>query len=173
MMNEARQFSREFERIVQEVLYLLQHVPATLLDHPFPTSESYSLFVLATYLVEVGEFWIVGQVGRKLLPYRSLAEFCATGTLPALVARYQRWLREVHEILDELPDGDLDQMATFSFALAAPAARAPLTIRSCLQQAVHHTSLILEHMKILYRSLLTSGDAQLEEGAISSEEPDN
>jgi hypothetical protein len=156
MTNQARQFASEFDRIAQDVLDLLWKVPLSLLDHPFPTAEGYSLFVLATYLVEVGEFWIVGQIGRKMLPYRSLAEFCATGTLPALIARYQRWLKDVHEILDNLPDEALDQPLAFGFALAAPAASAPVTVRACLEQALRHISLIREHMRLLFRGLLNA-----------------
>ncbi|WP_376794271.1 DinB family protein [Thermogemmatispora sp.] len=161
MTNEARQFSSEFDRIAQEVLQLLQQVPAALLDHPFPTPESYSLFMLATYLVEVGEFWIVGQVGKKPHPSPSLAEFCATGTLPALVARYQRWLKEVHSILDRLPDEALGEPLAFALAPGGLAQIASMSVRACLQQAVHHCELILGHMRTLARSLLSSAEGEL------------
>ncbi|GER85797.1 MAG: DinB family protein [Thermogemmatispora sp.] len=156
MTNEARQFSSEFDHIAHEALQLLQQVPAALLDHPFPTPESYSIFMLATYLVEVGEFWIVGQIGKKPQPSPSLAEFCAAGTLPALIARYQRWLKEVHDILDRLPDEALDEPLAFALAPGGLAQVASMTARACLQQAIRHCGLILEHMRTLSRSLLSS-----------------
>ncbi|MBX5451995.1 DinB family protein [Thermogemmatispora sp.] len=161
MTNKARQFSSEFDRIAQEVLQLLQQVPAALLDHPFPTPESYSLFMLATYFVEVGEFWIVGQIGKRPYPSPSLAEFCAAGTLPALIARYQRWLKEVHDILDRLPDEALDEPLPFALAPGGLAQVASMTTQTCLQQALHHCELILEHMRSLARSLLSSAEGQL------------
>ncbi|WP_052888862.1 DinB family protein [Thermogemmatispora carboxidivorans] len=158
MTNEARQFSSEFDRIAHEVLQLLQQVPAALLDHPFPTPESYSIFMLATYLVEVGEFWIVGQIGKKPYSSTSLAEFCAAGTLPALVSRYQRWLKEVHDILDSLSDEALDEPLAFALAPGGLAHMASMTARACLQQAIRHCGLILEHMRTLSRSLLSSAE---------------
>lgn len=155
MINDPGRYALEFERIGREALDLLHRVPESALHRPFPTTASYSLFVLATYLVEVGEFWVLGQVGRRFVSSRSLAEFCATGTLAELEARYERWLQAVHEVLDDLPDNALEQFTAYPLVAGNIPLGGPVTVRDCLLQAITHISLLLEHLQRLYASLIS------------------
>src|SRR5690349_14560858 len=111
MPTAGAQFAEILERIARDTLRALEDIPDEVLNQPLPLPETNSLFALATHLVGAGEFWTLVLVGGREIPRDRPAEFHATGTGAALVARYERWIADLHALLDTLPEEELDRLA--------------------------------------------------------------
>lgn len=148
MANEASHFASVLEYIGGDVLQQLRAVPEALLNQPLTLPETNTLFALATHLVGAGEFWVLVQVGGRTIARDRAAEFHATGTLPELIARYERWIADVHEVLDSLPDEAMERVVQSAFtAWFKHLANLP-TVRDCLLHAVEHSALHQGHIQL-------------------------
>src|SRR5579871_5412334 len=104
MPTAGAQFAEILERIARDTLAALDGLPDEVLNRPLPLPETNSLFALATHLAGAGEFWTLVLAGGREIPRDRAAEFHATGTGAALVARYERWIAELHAALDTFPE---------------------------------------------------------------------
>ncbi|HEV7129152.1 MAG TPA: DinB family protein [Ktedonobacterales bacterium] len=155
MSTTACAFAVVLERIGRQTLAELEGMPEALLNQPLDLPETNTLYALATHLVGAGEYWALVLVGKRDIARDRPAEFRASGTLSDLVARYERWIAELHPALDPVPDVALDEIA------AVPAAYqwqgdVALTLRDCLLHAVEHSALHLGHIQ-LTAQLLRNG----------------
>jgi|SRR5579859_2428781 len=157
MVNEAPHFASVLEHIGQDVLAQLRAVPEDLLNQPLALPETNTLFALATHLVGAGEFWTLVMAGERTIPRDRPAEFHATGTSAELVTRYERWIADVHAVLDSLPDAEMERIASPPASFQPRNPHQPMTVRDCLLHAVEHSALHQGHIQLTCQMLTQGG----------------
>ncbi len=162
MANEASHFAIVLDSIGRDVLQQLHSVPESLLNQPLALPETNTLFALATHLVGAGEKWVLVEVGSRTIPRDREAEFRATGTLQELVARYERWIAGVHEVLESLPDEEMERVAESAFTSWFRGLPNPPTIRDCLLHAVEHSALHQGHIQLTCQLLRHQAESPAE-----------
>ncbi|MBV9230530.1 MAG: DinB family protein [Chloroflexi bacterium] len=160
MATQARQFAIVLERIGHGVLAQLQSLPDTRLNQQLSLPETNSLFALATHLVGMSEFWVLALVGRQQLHRDRSAEFQATGTAGELIQRYTQWLKDMHEVLDALPDPMMEQLVDppLEYRDTGGLADGPVTVQDCLLHTVEHSALHLGHIQLTRQLLLSESE---------------
>ncbi len=149
MTNEASHYASMLDYIGHDVLAQLRTVPEQLLNQPLTLPETNTLFALATHLVGAGEDWVLSKVGGRTIVRDRPAEFHAIGTLAELEIRYERWIADVHEVLDSLPNQEMDRVvqAHPSF-LVRTSSNLPATVRDCLLHVAAHSALHQGHIQL-------------------------
>src|SRR5215469_7814441 len=109
MLDETTQIARVLDQMAHEVLTQLQDLSDEELNRPLTLPETNTLFALATHLVGAGEFWVLAVAGGRTIPRDRSAEFRANGSLAELTARYERWIADVHEVLNALVADQMEQ----------------------------------------------------------------
>jgi uncharacterized damage-inducible protein DinB len=151
--NEASHFAAVLERIATHTLTQFRDISDADLNSPLSLPESNSAFVLATHLIGSAEYWVLEMAGGRDVQRDRLSEFRATGTGAELEARYERWIAAMQELMQTLPDEQLDQIANVSAQYHPPSEDRPMTVRDCLLHAVEHCALHQGHLE-LTRQLL-------------------
>lgn len=130
MPTEPQYFARVIERIARDAIAQLDGISDELLNRPAPIPETNTLFALGTHTVGMGELWVLALAGQRRVARDRSAEFHATGRGPELIARFERWIVAVHEVLDDLPAAALDLPAQppAEFRTTGNLGEAPLTI---------------------------------------------
>lgn len=157
MTPEAASIAALLERLGHDMLAQLDGIPEPDLNRTLPLPETNSLYALATHMLGAGEYWTLAMAGGRDILRDRPAEFRAAGAYPDLVARCERWLADLRDVLGHLPATELDRVAD----IAAEARRPwmgddPFTVRGCLLHAVEHTALHLGHIQ-LTAQLLRAG----------------
>lgn len=106
------------------------------------------LFALATHLVGSAEFWVLVVAGGRSIPRDRPAEFRASGSLSDLTTRYERWIADVHEVLDALAPDQMEQRLDLSRYRSSPSASEEVSVREALLHAVEHSALHLGQTQI-------------------------
>jgi uncharacterized damage-inducible protein DinB len=164
MTPEAASIAAMLERLSRDMLAQLDGIPEPELNRALPLPETNSLYALATHTLGAGEYWALVMAGGRDIPRDRPAEFRATGTYADLVARRERWLADLRDVLDQLPATELDRVADVAEAQRRPwMGDDPFTVRDCLLHAVEHTALHLGHIQ-LTAQLLRAGQAGASEG---------
>jgi uncharacterized damage-inducible protein DinB len=153
MTGEARQFEAVLQRIVQTALEQFQDLPDTDLNRQLELPESNTAFALATHLIGSAEYWVLEVAGGYNVQRDRLAEFHATGSGTDLVERYHRWLTAMHEVLNVLPNEQLEQPARINPRFHPSLEDKPMTVREALLHAVEHCAIHQGHLE-LTRQLL-------------------
>jgi uncharacterized damage-inducible protein DinB len=159
MANEASHFASLLEYIGRDVLQQLCAVPESLLNQPLALPETNTLFALATHLAGAGEFWVLALAGGRTVARDRSAEFHAAGTLAELVARYERWIADVHAVLDTLPDAEMERVTQPPATYQPRNPLQPMTVRDCLLHAVEHSALHQGHIQLTCQLLNHRGPA--------------
>lgn len=155
MSGEALQFAGVLERIIRHALTQFSDISDEDLNRPLALPESNSAFVLATHLIGSAEYWVLELAGRRDVQRDRPAEFRATGSRASLVARYQRWMVAMREVLQEVSDEQMEQLVNVVSAYhpTFEASEDPLTLREALLHAIEHCALHQGHLE-LTRQLL-------------------
>ncbi|HZR44646.1 MAG TPA: hypothetical protein VFB12_31330 [Ktedonobacteraceae bacterium] len=136
MGNETASYAVVLERIGKKVLQALQDLPERALDWVPPLPVCHSLLDCATELITAGEFWIntviAGQNTQSIERDELLVVLYTYGEHSYLIARYERWLHTLHEILDELSDTCMDMVIILPPYHRAFVNKGPATVRDCL-----------------------------------------
>jgi hypothetical protein len=148
MASEAWHFAGVLENIGRDVLEDLRSVAEPLLNQPLPLPETNTLYALATHLVGSGEFWVLALAGDRTIVRDRNAEFQARGTMAELVARYERWIVDIHEVLDDLPDEVMERLATPPPTYQPRTPDKLMLVRDCLLHAVEHAALHQGHIQL-------------------------
>ncbi len=154
MSHTAGRVAKAIELLARDVLTELKDVPEAILNRPVQMPEANSLFAIATHLVGAGEAWTLGFVGGRTIQRDRAAEFHATGKYADIDQRYERWIADLHDTLDTLPDSELGRPTT------APVYREGLDaevmlVGDVLVHALEHTALHLGHVQITKQVLMT------------------
>ena len=153
MPGEAGHFAVVLERIARNALAQFRDITDVDLNSPLELPESNTAFVLATHLIGSAEYWVLELAGERDVQRDRSSEFRATGTGAELVARYERWLAAMKELLHALPDERLDQTVSLSAGYHPTLDEEPMTVRDALLHAVEHCALHQGHLE-LTRQLL-------------------
>jgi uncharacterized damage-inducible protein DinB len=153
MSGEASHYAVVFERIARRALDQFKDISDRDLNRPLVLPESNSAFVLATHLIGSAEYWVLELAGGRDVQRDRLAEFRATGTGEALAARYERWLAAMQDLLQTLPDEQLDQLVPVQPGYHPSLDETPMTLRDALLHAIEHCALHQGHLE-LTRQLL-------------------
>ncbi len=154
MAGAAAQFAMVFERIGQDALTALKDIPGETLNRKLDLPETNSLFALATHLYGAAEFWTLALGAGRTVSRDRAAEFSASGTFDDLAARCRRWIADVHDAFDTLPDAALDKVVDGPpNAYRGTLPPGQMTARECLLHGVEHAALHLGHIQ-LTRQLL-------------------
>jgi uncharacterized damage-inducible protein DinB len=146
--DEAAQIASVLDKIGHGVLVQLQDLSDEDLNRPVTLPEANTLFALATHLVGAGEFWVLVLAGGRSIPRDRPAEFRASGSLSDLTGRYQRWIADVHEVLDALPPDQMERHIDPSRIRSSPLASEEVSVREALLHAVEHSALHLGQIQI-------------------------
>ena len=153
MPGEASHFAVVLERITRHALNQFKDISDPDLNRPLVLPESNSAFVLATHLIGSAEYWVLELTGGRDVQRDRLAEFRATGTGAALAARYEWWLAAMQDLLQTLPDEQLDQLVAVQPGYHPSLDETPMTLRDALLHAIEHCALHQGHLE-LTRQLL-------------------
>jgi Protein of unknown function (DUF664) len=108
---------------------------------PIATSIGPLSFRRATHLIGTAEYWVLELAGERDVQRDRLAEFRATGTGAALAARYERWLAAMQDLLQTLPDEQLDQLVPVEPGYHPSLDETLMTLREALLHAIEHCAL--------------------------------
>jgi Protein of unknown function (DUF664) len=166
MTPEAASIATLLERLSHDMLAQLDGILERDLNRTLALPETNSLYALATHTLGAGEYWTLVMAGGRDIPRDRPAEFRATGAYADLVARCERWLADLRDVLDQLPAAELDRVVDIAEVHRRPWMGDPFTVRDCLLHALEHTALHLGHIQ-LTAQLLRAGQA----GASTGEHP--
>jgi uncharacterized damage-inducible protein DinB len=153
MPGEATHFALVLERIARRALAQFKDISNADLNRPLELPESNTAFALATHLIGSAEYWVLQLAGGQDMHRDRLSEFHATGTGADLVARYERWLVAMQELLSTLPDERLDRPIHVPSRNHPSLRENTTTLRDALLHAVEHCALHQGHLE-LTRQLL-------------------
>ncbi len=147
MPNTASQIADLLERIARDTMAQFEGITPDDLNRALTLPESNTLFALATHLVSSGEYWTLVRVGKREIARDRSAEFHATGRIEDLLARYERWIQDMHEVLDTFPDERLNEPIE---PMVSHSAIKSSTYNICeaLLHAVEHSALHLGHIQL-------------------------
>jgi uncharacterized damage-inducible protein DinB len=148
MATQASHIAIMLEYIGRDVLLQLHAVPEKQLNQPLDLEDANTLFALATHLVGAGEDWVLHYAGGRTISRDRPAEFRAAGTLADLQTRYDRWIADVHEVLDHLPDADMERVVEAHPTFLTWTSNVPTTVRDSLLHAVAHSALHQGHIQL-------------------------
>jgi uncharacterized damage-inducible protein DinB len=148
MATQASHIAIMLEYIGRDVLLQLHAVPEAQLNQPVDLEAANTLFALATHLVGAGEDWVLHYAGGRTINRDRAAEFTAAGTLADLQSRYDRWIAAVHEVLDNMPDAEMDRVVEAHPTFLVWTSNAATTVRDCLLHAVAHSALHQGHIQL-------------------------
>jgi uncharacterized damage-inducible protein DinB len=160
MPGEASHFAVVLERIARRALDQFRDISDRDLNRPLVLPESNSAFVLATHLIGSAEYWVLELAGGRDVQRDRRSEFRASGTGAALEVRYERWLAAMQELLQTLPDEQLDQLVHVQPGYHPSLDETPMTLRDALLHAIEHCALHQGHLE-LTRQLLGYAPADL------------
>lgn len=152
------------EGIARSALAQFQDLTSEDFNRRLTLPESNTLYALATHLVASGEFWVLVLVGGREIARDRPGEFTASGQAEDLLPRYERWIQGLHEVLDSLPDAQLDAAVTLpaGYELATTSRLQRADVRYALLHALEHSALHLGHLQ-LTRQLLGSAPVERDE----------
>lgn len=136
------------ECIARDAMEQFQDISPEDFNRQLTLPESNSLFVLATHLVGSGEFWVLVMVGQRDIPRNRSSEFVATGSAEDLLPRYEKWIWDIHEVLDTLPDERLHERAEPPVGHTLSSTRTEWSVLDVLLHAVEHSALHLGHLQL-------------------------
>lgn len=153
MPGETSHFAVVLERIARRALDQFRDISDVDLNCPLELPESNTAYALATHLIGSAEYWVLELAGGRDVRRDRLSEFRATGTGAELIARYERWLAAMQQVLDVLPDERLDEPISVPAHYHPPLDDDTMTLRDALLHAVEHCALHQGHLE-LTRQLL-------------------
>jgi uncharacterized damage-inducible protein DinB len=148
MSSTTTQIAQLLENIAHNTMTQLKGITQEDLSRELTLPESNTLFTLATHLVGACEFWVLVLVGQREIPRERQTEFAATGSVSELLARYQRWIQDLHEVLDTFPDERLDEPAEPPAGYRLTSERERRDKRDALLHALEHSALHLGHIQL-------------------------
>ena len=153
MSDEGSRFAMVLERIARRCVTQFRDISNSDLNRSLVLPESNTAFALATHLIGAAEYWVLHLAGGHDVHRDRPSEFHASGTRDELVARYERWLTAMKDVLSKLPDEKLDQRVSVRAGYHPSLENAPMTVRDALLHAVEHCAVHQGHLE-LTRQLL-------------------
>jgi len=137
------------DRAFTEMIAKLRTLPAETLNRPMPVPDSNTLFAIGTHSVGMAEFWTLELVGGQSVKRVRDEEFRASGDVRDLIARMERYLHNMHALLDDLPLARLDDSLTppRTYTITGGVTES-LTVREALLHVLEHCATHLGHIQL-------------------------
>jgi len=135
------------ELLAGDIVRELSDVSHDVLNQPVDVPEANSLFAIATHLKASGRVWTLVAAGGRDIPRDRDAEFVATGTFEELKADYDKWLGEMHDVLDGMPDEELSRptgVAAYRPNLGVD----DMTVEHALLHCLDHMGIHFGHIQV-------------------------
>lgn len=139
------------QTLVDDIFRQLDGIPEDDLNSWLPRDgmrDVNTFYVLATHTVGAGEFWILEAAGGRSMDRNRTAEFRSTGSLEALRARYDRWLKDSAEVFATIDDAILASIYHRPAAPERGMSEARRTRAECIVHALEHTAVHLGHLQL-------------------------
>ena len=109
------------------------------------------MYAVATHLIAMGEFWVLGPVGGGSVIRDREAEFRAAGAGTDLIVRLQDWCRACGVLLQSLESSALseDALVLAEYFEAGGFAAGRFSKRECLMHVLEHSALHLGHLQMM------------------------
>ncbi|GCE30994.1 hypothetical protein KDA_64780 [Dictyobacter alpinus] len=138
--NEAAQFAKILEKIGRRILICCENLPDDLLQWSPPFSEGSSPMALAIELTKDIEQWVLIPIGGKKTVTLPPADPRPIHSFIALSACYGQCIKDMHTILDPLPDSFMNLFIEPKAVPEKARGKHRPTVRTCLLTAVEHAA---------------------------------
>lgn len=145
----ARAYEYQLRNVVTDLLATLDGIPEDAFNAWKPAAardgghEMNTFAALAIHAVSAGEYMTLHAVGGHPSQRNREAEFAATGSPTEIVARYERWLNSVHELMADFGDADLGWES-----FGARYTERGWKVAEILLHALDHTALHAGHLQV-------------------------
>ena len=160
MPTEAVQFASVIERTAREIISQIEALDGDSLNHLLQFEGANTLGALATHCVGMGEYWVLALVGGRTIERDRPAEFRARASARELVLRIERWIVDMHALLDTLPDEQMNRVVDPPAAFRGPELPEVITVRDSLLHVVEHNATHLGHIQIVRAELFHTHNSQ-------------
>ena len=143
MSSQATQFATSFERLGRRVLAQFESLPEGWWDRGPLSSHRETLLTLATCFLEESEYWVLVIIGGRQMEGEHVVEACAPDVHATMLERYERWVTQMHRVLDRLPDAIMNLFVAVPLSARETFGAEPVTVRECLLYALEQSGLLV------------------------------
>jgi hypothetical protein len=154
--HQATQFAAAFDRLGRQMLAQLESLPEETWHRPPPIPHRDSLFTLASRFLEESEYWVLIVIGGRDMAGEHSSQATSPSTRATLLQRHERWLTEMHRLLDHLPDAIMNLFVEVPSPHREMPVSEPFTVRECLLYALEQSGLLVGQIEYLGQILAAS-----------------
>lgn len=149
MSNFGSVFASEMESVLDQLVRVIESVPAAALNEPLGVPETNTMFVIGWHTLGAVEHWVCGWAGGEPVQRDRDAEFRATGSITDLRARRDALVPRLHAVLGALPDARLPEISHHPSG--------EITVGGALLRALDHAAQHLGHAEVTRQLVLARG----------------
>lgn len=154
--SELGLFAAYIQRVVDGAVAALSGLSDQQVNWSSGGADANSMYVVATHMVAMGEFWVLGLVGGAKVPRDRQAEFRAAGAGADVIVRLQEWARASAVLcasLDGLVLAD-EAIVPQEHLQSGGFGAGRFSKRECLLHVLEHSALHLGHLEIMRLSVV-------------------
>ena len=149
MPSQATEFATTFDRLGRRMLAQLESLPQGLWDWVPPNVPSDSLLTLATLLLEESEYLVLVTIGGQKRGDEHMVAVSPPNVRATLLHRYERWVTQMHRLLDRLPDAIMNLLVAVPAPYREMFGAESITVRACLLYALEQSGLLVGRIECL------------------------
>ena len=149
--SELGLYAAYIQRVVEGAVAALSELSDEQINWSSGAVHANSMYAVATHLVAMGEFWVLGPVGGGSVIRDREAEFRAAGAGTDLMVRLQDWGWACGVLLQSLESSALseDALVLAEYFEAGGFAAGRFSKRECLMHVLEHSALHLGHLQMM------------------------
>ena len=149
--SELGLYAAYIQRVVEGTVAALSELSDEQINWSSGAVHANSMYAVATHLVAMGEFWVLGLVGGGSVIRDREAEFRAAGAGTDVVVRLLDWGRACGVLLQSLESSALaeDALVPAEYFEAGGFAAGHFSKRECLMHVLEHSALHLGHLQMM------------------------
>lgn len=149
--SELGLFASYIHRVVDGAVAALSGLSDQQINCRSGAIDANSMYAVATHMVAMGEFWVLGLVGGAEVARDRQAEFRAAGAGADVILRLQDWARASGVLFASL-DGSVladDALVPQEYFQSGGFAAGRFSKRECLLHVLEHSALHLGHLEMM------------------------
>ena len=149
--SELGLYAAYIQRVVEGTVAALSELSDEQINWSSGAVHANSMYAVATHLVAMGEFWVLGPVGGGSVIRDREAEFRAAGAGTDLIVRLQDWCRACGVLLQSPESSALaeDALVPAEYFEAGGFGAGRFSKRECLMHVLEHSALHLGHLQMM------------------------
>lgn len=152
--SELGMFAAYIQRVVDGAVAALSGLSDQQVNWSSGGADANSMYVVATHMVAMGEFWVLGLVGGAKVPRDRQAEFRAAGAGADVIVRLHEWARaSAVRCLDSSVLAD-EAIVPQEYLQSGGFGAGRFSKRECLLHVLEHSALHLGHLEIMRLSVV-------------------